>query len=69
MEVRTPEVEVTQLEMVEEEKVEVGWIRWLWIRWRRTWRGMKLLDVKVEAGWVGGEGGVVRKLSDILFRI
>ena len=44
---------------------------------RRTWRGgghgwgggMKLLEVKVEAGMVGGEGGVVEEFSDILFRI
>ena len=43
----------------------------------RTWRGgghgwgggMKLLKVKVEADWIGGEGGVVGEFSDILLRV
>ena len=30
---------------------------------------MKLLEAKMEAGWVEGEGGVVREFSDIIFRI
>ena len=30
---------------------------------------MKLLEVKVEAGWIGGEGGVVGEFSDILLRV
>ena len=44
---------------------------------RRTWRGsghgwgggMKLQEVKVEAGWVGGESGVAGEFSDILLRV
>ena len=70
MKVRTAEVDVVEDEKMKKEKVEVGWIRCLWIRWRRIWRGgehgwggsMKLLEMKVEAGWVGGEVGLWENL-------
>ena len=40
--------------------------RWTWMGSGHRWgSGMKLLEVKVEAGWVGGEGGVVGEFSDI----
>ena len=44
--------------------------QWTWMGGGHGWGGgMKFLEVKVEAGQVGGEGGVVGEFSDIFFRV